>query len=237
MTDEEYRQFLTALARKHLRYLPSYDQALRDYYYPGHLRSMLGFWSENLRTLKLLKDFEEPDLVRRVAERIRDSAPVKLSAEAMEAAGILAALDDAHELALGELRRSSIPPEDAEYLRSAGFDEHETEVFLALAIHGAHGLARSGKLPSDIAKQADEALQNALAELTGSMAGPPTKPKRKLLNAIGKFLGGAVAGVGNVLLVMGTVAAPNPATAYGAIASGGVAVGSFFAGLGDLKGE
>jgi len=183
MTDEEYRHFLTALARKHLRYLPSYNQAQRDYYNPDYLRNMLGLWCENSRMLKLLRDFEEPDLVRRVVERIRDSGPVKLSAQAMEASGILPALDEARELALGELRRSSIPPEDADYLRSAGFDDRELEVLLVLAVHGAHSLSRSGKLPSEIAKEADEALQNALAELTRLVPGQPQRPKRKLLNA------------------------------------------------------
>jgi hypothetical protein len=67
--------------------------------------------------------------------------------------------------------------------------------------------------------------------------GLAAKKKRKIFNGIGKLLGGAVAGIGNALLVAGTLIAPNPATGYGAIVSGGIAVTSFFAGLGDLKGE
>jgi hypothetical protein len=156
----------------------------------------------------------------------------------MEVSGILDALDDAPDLVLGELRRSAIPKEDEEYLRSAGFDAHDIEVLLELAVYRAHALASTGKLPSDIAEEAAEALQNALQALQSPPPGLlPAKKKRKILNGIGKLLGGAVTGIGNVLLVMGTIAAPNPATGSAAIACGGIAVSSFFAGLGDLKGE
>lgn len=55
----------------------------------------------------------------------------------MEDSGILEALDDAHESVLGELRPSFVPNEDAAFLRSEGFEEHDIEVFLALAIRGA----------------------------------------------------------------------------------------------------
>ena len=63
------------------------------------------------------------------------------------------------------------------------------------------------------------------------------KKKRKVLNGVGKILAGAVTGIGNVLLATGTIAAPNPATAYGVIGSSALAIGSICQGMGDLRGE
>lgn len=230
MTDDEYLHFLTALAGKHLRY-PQPHQA-------ADLRRALDHVSGTLHLLKVVKDREDIILLGRLVDDLLEHSPVGKTKEAMEASGILDALDDAHDVVLGELRRSAIPREDEEYLRSAGFDAHDIEVLLVLAVHGAHALASTNKLPSDIVEEAAQALQTALQSLRPPAPGfLPEKKKRKTLNAIGKFLGGTVAGMGNVLLVTGTLVAPNPATAYGAITSGGFAIGSFFAGLGDLKGE
>lgn len=64
-----------------------------------------------------------------------------------------------------------------------------------------------------------------------------TKKKRKIFSGVGKILAGAIAGGGNALLGLGTIAAPNPATGYAVIASCGLAVGSFCQGIGDLRGE
>jgi hypothetical protein len=145
-------------------------------------------------------------LLNRLVNELEDS-PVRRAVEQMEVSGILDALDDAPDLVLGELRRSAIPREDEEFLRSAGFDVHDVEVLLALAVHRAHALALTGKLPSDIAEEAAQALPDALQRLRHS---PPAmlspKKKRKLLNGVGKLLGGAVAGIGNVLLLTGTLA-------------------------------
>jgi hypothetical protein len=72
----------------------------------------------------------------------------------------------------------------------------------------------------------------------GIQPAPQVEPKkRKLLNGIGKLLGGAVTGLGNTLLWTGMLAAPNPAIGYTAIACGGLAISMFLAGLGDLRGE
>jgi hypothetical protein len=228
MTDEEYLQFLTALAGKHLRYPQQHNTA--------DIRRVLDHVSGTLHLIKVVKDREDSDLLNRLVDDLEDS-PVRRAKERMEASGILDALDDAPDVILGELRRSAIPREDEEYLCSAGFDTHDIEVLLVLAVHRAHALALTNKLPSDIVEEAAQALQTALQSLRPTAGLVPAKKKRKILNGIGKLLCGAVTGMGNVLLATGTLVAPNPATAYGAIASGGIAIGSFFAGLGDLKGE
>lgn len=228
MTDEEYLHFLTALAGKHLRY-PQPHQA-------ADLRKALDHVSGTFHLLKVVKDREDTVLLNHLIDDLEDS-PVRKAKEGMEASGILDALDDAHDVVLGELRRSAIPRQDEEYLRRAGFDTDDIEVLLVLAVHRAHALGLTDKLPSDIVDEAAQAMQTALQSLRQPEGLLPAKKKRKIFNGIGKLLGGAVLGMGNVLLVTGTLVAPNPATAYGAIVSGGTAIASFFAGIGDLKGE
>jgi len=156
----------------------------------------------------------------------------------MEAVGILPALDDAPSIVFGELRRSAVPQEDIEILKRAGYSEDEIEVFLAICIQNAHRVARETRVPSELVRQADQEFQNAAPMLRDpqTFANEPKK-KKKILNGVGKLLGGAIVGVGNALLVGGTIAAPNPATAYLAITSGGAAVSGMFAGPGDLRGE
>jgi hypothetical protein len=239
MTDEEYLHFLTALAGKHLR------NPLRvDLIEP---RFVLDRVSGTSHFLKAVMHHDDPALLNGLINALEglsfrdvEYSPVNITVTYMETSGILDALDDAPDLVLGELRRSSIPREDEAFLRSAGFDTNDIEVLLTLAVHRAHALALSGKLPSDIAEEATKALPTALQALrpppTQEDPLPPRK-KRKILNGIGKLLGGAAAGIGNVALVASTLTAPNPATGAAAIASGGVAVSSFFAGLGDLRGE
>ena len=65
-------------------------------------------------------------------------------------------------------------------------------------------------------------LEKAMSDSAKDREAPPKK--RKILNGIGKILGGAIAGAGNVLLLFGTIVAPNPATGYGAIASSAIAL-------------
>ena len=70
-------------------------------------------------------------------------------------------------------------------------------------------------------------MANALAKLPKLPPGlPGTKAKRRYLNAIGKFVCGAVASIGNVFLITGWL---SPKAGGEAIASCGVVIGSFFA--------
>jgi hypothetical protein len=239
MTDDEYQRFLSALAAKHRNYLkvsPDSPPGTKNIDPLQGLRTAIDEISSAAHLFKIVRTREEPDLAVRFVADVKAS-PVRRATRYMEASGILDALDDAPSLILGELRRSAIPWEDEEFLRRAGFDADEIEVFLSLAVERAHVLASDGRFPSDIAEEAAEALDLAVKSIPNLPPGYPSRKKRKIFNGIGKLLGGAVAGIGNVLLATGTLAAPNPATGYAAIASGGVAIASFFGGIGDLNGE
>jgi hypothetical protein len=235
MTDEEYSRFLTALAQKHLRYRPSQGPSpyLHDI---ANLHQTLETLSQASRLLKVMRDNFDLALIDNL-HRYLEPLPVGETVLHMENSGVLDALDEAHDLVFGELRYSAIPKEDEEYLRRAGFDTHEIELLIMLAVHRAHVLAATEKLPSDIAYEAARKM-NHLTETLSETLSPhaPDKKRRKILNGIGKMLGGAVAGAGNVLLLTGTLIAPNPATGYAAVASGGLAISSLFAGRGDLQG-
>ena len=89
--------------------------------------------------------------------------------------------------------------------------------------------------PSQTVEHAVETLREAASQL--QPAGPPPAKKRKLFNGIGKILAGAVMGAGNTLLACGPFVAPNPATAYTALGSAALAVGSMSQGIGDIRGE
>jgi hypothetical protein len=228
MTDDEYVSLLKALAGKHLK-LPT------ELYHPAYLGKVLQRISSAVRLTKVA---EEPGADHLLIDSLFGSpspSPVQEAGRLMEEIGLLDALDDAPSLVFGQFRRSAIPTEDIELLRRVGFSDDEVEVLLAVAVERAHMLARGSMLPSDVVAEAANALGGA--QRISAMPIPEKKKKRKILNGIGKLLGGAAAGVGNVLLATGTLVAPNPATGYAVVASGGLAVSTFFAELGDLRGE
>jgi hypothetical protein len=231
MTDDEYTRLLSALAGKHLR-SPRQGNV--------QLERDLETLSSTARLLKAVSERRDDQfLLDHLLQELNKDSPIERAGRHLEEVGILDALDEAPSLVFGHLRRSVVPREDIEFLRRAGYTDDEIEVLLAVAIDQARVLANRTELPSEVVGRASEALSRAaqLLPAWGIPAAPEERKKRKILNGIGKILGGAIAGVGNALLVAGTIAAPNPATASGAIASGGIALSSLFAGMGDLRGE
>jgi hypothetical protein len=232
MTDEEYKILLSALARKHLRPPP------QGY---AHLEHDLERLSSTARLLKAVSARKyDQYLLDHFLQELDKEYPIQRAFRHLEEVGILDALDEAPSLVFGHLRRSVIPREDIELLRNAGYTDDEIEIMLALAIDRAHVLANRTESPSEVLNQASGTLSHAVLLLQSegnSTTVPEERKKRKIFNGIGKLLGGAIAGVGNALLFAGTIAAPNPATAYAVIASGGIAVSTVFAGMGDLRGE
>jgi hypothetical protein len=232
MTDDEYASLLRALAGKHLK-------PLQPSLYPiPYLQNVLERISSTARLSRVAAErVADQILLDRLCGELEQS-PVEEAARHMDEVGIPDALDDAPSLVFGQFRRSAIPSEDIALLRRAGFTDDEVEVLLAVAVEQAHVLANRSDLPSNVVAEAAEALRRAVESLRLPLApAAPEKKKRKILNGIGKLLGGAIAGVGNVPLATGTLVAPNPATGAAAIASGGLTVSSWFAGLGDLRGE
>jgi hypothetical protein len=240
MTDDEYRDYLNALAAKYLR---ARDLAHHFHSPMGELGYEMERLSSTARLARVVGErSEDPVLVSALANALQNTYLDGIIG-AMNRSGVLAALDEAPEITFGELRWSAIPAEDVRFLRDAGVGDAEAEV--TLLIHYSRrrfGERQADVVPSEIANRAQGELRNAGARLQQvapeqDSSNRSERKKRKLFNGIGKILAGAVTGAGNLLLATGTILAPNPATAYGVIASSALAVGGICQGIGDLRGE
>jgi hypothetical protein len=166
------------------------------------------------------------------------NTPLSHAVYLMERAGVIDALEEAPDLVFQNLRRSAVPNEDLEFLREAGVADPEAE--LTVLIHYARKhVGNADTRPGAVLESAGKQLERAASMLDNLAGTPPSDvPKRrKLFNGIGKILAGAATGVGNTLLACGTIAVPNPATAYAVIGSSAIAIGSICQGIGDLRGE
>jgi hypothetical protein len=251
MDDREYEDFLVALSRKHLRM----DQLAA---HSGGLRVDVGQLMDTSRLLHAVRERVMEDahfwgsggnvyetLGAEISQRSPGNADRLMYG--LRAVGVMDALDDSVDLVLNNLRMSAVPSEDLDMLRRAGVEDPEAEV--TILIHKARTLsfpseARTLSFPSE--ESPSEALERAprrLGEIGEEMQQETLPPedrqpkRRKILNGVGKLLGGLIVLGGNTLLVKGTIWAPNPATGSAAIASAGVGVTSVLTGLGDLRGE
>ena len=246
MSDTEFREFLDALARKHLRLSQWHRKHFMEM---DHLSHLLRNLQNHRRLLSVAEqDIDDRELLEVLAKRLEYSY-ISGVLHDMERCGVFAALEEDPQTLFANLRRSAIPDEDIEMLRAAGVDDPEAEILLIIHYCRTH-LGQNRYSPNlnapdlvEVARKAEPLLKQA-ANLLGGGKGeatpsdqPDGKKKRKWLNGIGKILSGGVLGAGNVLLGCGGVIAPNPAIAYGVIGSCAVAVGSICQGAGDLRGE
>jgi len=236
VTDDEYREYLTSLARIHLRPFrifrrhPEFDE----------LRFAIDQMSSTARFARVVSDrSDSPELVSALSKEL-DRWPVASVIRTMQESGVLSALDQTPDITFGELRRDVIPEEDVRLLQEAGVADPEAEVTI-LIDYARRRLGHAEAKPSEVVERAPDELKRAAERLSSlsenSSRNEVQVKKKKLFNGIGKILAGAVAGAGNLLLATGTIIAPNPATAYGVIGSSAIAVGSICQGIGDLRGE
>lgn len=180
MTDQEYKDFLTALARKHLARAP------HIFYGEGGRYSLEEYLTRLCSVAQFAKVVSERSensvLVKELANELR-SLKFRRVAEAMDAAGVLEALDEFPEVTFWHLQRSAIPDEDVNFMQRAGVDDPEVEI--TLAIHYARNrITKPDAAPSTIVRQAEEALLRAADRLeteeTGNLLrGPNPDPEKK----------------------------------------------------------
>ena len=236
MTDEDYLEFLTALARTHMR-------PFRRHHMHPEGDELLYSIAKLSSTARFIRSVEERsdnlDLVKAASKEL-DCWHVQHVVNEMRESGVLSALDEVPDITFGELRRNAIPDEDVRLLSSTGVDDPEAEI--TILIHFARRrLGHREEVPSVLTEEAHDELKRA-AERVVSLSNNSSDnqvqaKKKKIFNGIGKILAGTVTAAGNLLLATGTVIAPNPATAYGVIGSSALAVGSICQGMGDLRGE
>ena len=233
MTDAEYQELLDALARKHLRF-----RTIRHRIETEEIAFLIERLSATSRlTLAAADRPDSEDLRHALTDELR-RAPVNIAVGWMERAGVIDALEEGDDLIFENLRRSAIPAEDVDLLRDAGVRDPEAEITILIRYTQRH-VGRHGTRPADVLASANDRIPARGGSLSESSNVEMPRPaiKRKIFSGIGKILAGTVTGLGNTLLGLGTVVAPNPATAYGVIASAAIAVGSVCQGIGDLRGE
>lgn len=238
MTDEDYVEFLDALGKRYLRL--------------GRLELChpkgSGFIHDQIERLTSLSRFarvvsERPDkvaLYRPLGRELKYSY-LGEARRVLADSGALDALDEYTDEVLGRLSRAVIPDYDVELLRRAGFEEPEAEIVLFL--HYARSrMAGYQQRPSEVLREARKHVE-ALAEALETTDPEPTdttneraKPK-KVFTGISKILGGAVTGLGNILLGVGTIPSAGPSSLHLVIGSCGLAIAAVGQGIGDLRGE
>jgi hypothetical protein len=230
MTDEEYREYLTALTGKHLRMDTINKSAERLSYDVEHLSSVARF-------ARLMTERTENEILAKALSDELRNAYVDNAVRTMEQTGVLAALDESPEITFGNMRRSAIPEEDVRMLGRAGVDDPEAEITLLIHFSRTRLANQNGK-PSETVRQAPAELKSAAERIaTASQNREPPAKKRKIFSGVGRLLTGVITAAGNLLLVTGTVIAPNPAIAYAVLGSSALAAGSILSGIGDLRGE
>jgi len=238
MTDEEYVEFLNALGKRYLRL--------------GRLELChpkgSGFIHDQIERLASLARFarvvsERPDkvaLYRPLGRELKYSY-LGEARRVLADSGVLDALDEYADEVLGRLSRAVIPDYDVELLRHAGFEEPEAEI--VLLVHYARSrIAGHQQRPSEVLRRAQEHVEGLaeVLETTEPEAESSTsvKPKpKKVFTGISKILGGAVTGLGNVLLGVGTIPSAGPSSLHLVIGSCGLAIAAVGQGIGDLRGE
>jgi len=248
MTDAEYHDYLSALVRRHFRGWRAHR------YGPGGGEAELSHSIETLsyvaRLSKAVADREhnieknEQLLCTVLADDLRKASYLGGFFGIMHHTGLLAALDEQPRLVFKNLRRSAIPPEDAQLLARCGVEDPEAEITILIAycrLELDENRCRLSQLDGDAQSaltQAADKLERFVSETsTSNSSTARSRPTKKLFTGVGRILAGAVTGAGNLLLATGSVVAPNPAIAYGVIGSTALAIGSIFQGIGDIRGE
>lgn len=248
MTDSEYREFLTALVRRHFRawrthrYGPGGGEAelshlIETLSYVARLSRVVADRSHNLKNNQKL-------LCKVLADDLRKVSYMGSLFGVMRHTGLLDALDEQPRLVFKNLRRSAIPDEDAQLLGRCGVENPEAEITILIAYCRSELDPDRCRL-ADVEEGAMSALKDVASQLesfasdeaVGQSTSTTSGPKTKLFNGVGRILTGAVTGAGNLLLATGSVVAPNPAIAYGVLGSTALAIGSIFQGIGDIRGE
>jgi hypothetical protein len=207
VSDDEYKAFLDALARKYLRVarlrrhhpLEFVDRLQHELDRTSRLRRLVALSeeeSDNEKLLSALADaLSQPSLGGCI--------------NALEESGALHAIEEDPITLFANLRRTAIPDEDVELLRQAGHIDPEAEITLIINWTRTHLGNRNTECdPTESVRKAQELVLEAGKRLRNtiiaggkgpSSSGSAKKKTRKFFNGVGRVLSGAVIGTGNLL--------------------------------------
>jgi hypothetical protein len=242
LSDDEYRAYLDALARKYVRLY-----RLGRHHPEGwaHLHYEIESAISLARLVAVTAEREDD---KRLLSALGDGlqhAYLGWLVRSLDDSGVLRAIDEDPATIFGNLRPSVIPAEDRALLHDAGIRDADAEITLTIQYSRRHlATPRPNVSPTEAVRQAPEQVERAGKELSRiadvdetSEKPSATRRKRKILNATGKILTGSIAGAGNLLLGLGSLAAPNPGVGFAVIGSCALAVGSICQGMGDMRDE
>lgn len=242
LSDDEYRAYLDALARKYVRVYRLGRHHMEGWGYLHHeIESAISL-------TRLLTVTAEREDDKRLLSALGDAlqhAYLNWLVRSLDDSGVLRAIDEDPVTVFANLRPSVIPAEDRALLHDAGIRDADAEITLTIQYSRRHlTTSHQNVSPTEAVRQVPEQVERAgkelsrMAEVDDTSENPSaTRRKRKILNGTGKILSGSIVGAGNLLLGLGGLAAPNPGVGFAIIGSCALAVGSICQGMGDLRDE
>ena len=257
MTDDEYREFLAILVRRHVQ--PRLPRLRRRFHH-----HMMEEWSYHLdqaeRSARVLRFIEQncddgddvystitPARVARAVSETKHS--LDFSNRTLEESGFLDAYEPHMREILDGLRPEHLPQVDREVVRETGSPDADAE--LAELVYRARARRlwaerMSQEVPareqlrhvSERVARIEKEFEEYNAKSEDEPREPPKKPRRwcKGLGQIGQ---GAALSIANVALAVGVIHFPvSPETqTWGALASVATGIGTVLTGVGDLRNE
>lgn len=258
MTDEEYREFLAILVRRHVQSrLPRvrrrfHHHMMEEWHY--HLNEV----ERAVRVLRFIEDnCDEGDdvyqvfTVQRVANAISETRwSLDFSNRTVEEAGFLDAFEPHSEEILAGLRPEHLPEIDKQVLKDMGSPDADAElaelVFRARANRErAQRLSRELSTREQLRQVAEQVgrVQKEFEDFRSSEAERPAseapKKSRRWFKGLGQIGQGAALSIANVALAVGAIQFPvSPETqTWGALASVATGIGTVLNGVGELRNE
>ncbi len=257
MTDDEYREFMAVLVRRHVQ--PKLPRLQRHFHH-----HMMEEWHYHLdqveRSVRIFRFIEDncddgediydtisPTRVGRAVSETKYS--LDFSNRTLEESGFLDAFEPHMRDILDGLRPEHLPLVDQEVIRNTGSPDAEAE--LAELVHRARAYRRRAERMAQevstrqqlrqVAEQITR-IQKEFEEFTSSQSDqsrePPKKP-RAWFKGFGQIGQGAALSIANVALAVGVIQFPvSPETrTWGALASVATGIGTVLSGVGALRNE
>lgn len=257
MTDDEYREFLAILVRRHVQ--PRLPRLRRRFHH-----HMMEEWHYHLdqaeRSVRVLRFIEENcdegdnvyDTITpaRVARAISETKySLDFSNRTLEESGFLDAFEPHMAEILDGLRPEHLPHMDREVIRETGSPDADAE--LAELVHRARAYrTRAERISQEVSTRQQLShvaervarIEKEFEEYNAKSSDEPREPpkkSRRWCKGLGQIGQGAALSIANVALAVGVIQFPvSPETqTWGALASVATGIGTVLSGVGELRNE
>ncbi len=217
MTDDEYIEFLEAVAAEYVRLSWDSDVAGPNSY---GLQNELRKLSEAGAIARLAADTQENERLSAALREALVRASFEFVSSTLDQSGVLEAMDSYAEPLIKYFRPSVLPFQDLEILHRAGIENPAAALRLAQqrAPHFARLAEGRDFLPSAVLAQAAQQLGRVEQSLKGSQSSSNRKP-RKWFKGITRILAGGAGAAGNVMLGAGLIPVAAPVGAAAVLGS------------------